>query len=441
MMNIPKFGFAGADKVPNHGEILDLLESIRSHDRVFVDTSGTSREGRKLLFCAVGKGPKVIGVTSGAHSDEPVGIATTFNFIKELTASSRYDELLKQYTFAIFPMLDPDGSALNEKWAKDLTYKSYFLHNYRNNQPAEDCEHGLPVSDAQEIRPEVDFFKKNIDRYRGRIEYYVTLHTTHVLGGSLFVVDRDFQDQKIIQGLSHLCHDHELPIWDYKPKGEATLTYIAPGFIGAPSVESYAEEYKNAPQILAMMKMSTYEYVLRRCGGKFGLISELPMYLASGDYVSLDEVDVPLIDLKRKSIEVDRSVHQQRIQDLEVIKRFQPEVNNPWYKAALFTMKVAPEGMANEESNLPRYEGKKAQKCDVTVEKLTPIENELKRHRLFIKCLEGNPRAAHVVKEHQDAFDSLFKEYESMFDLTPVPVKKQVEIQTGMILQGVESFT
>lgn len=438
-MNIPKFNFTGAEQVPSHKEVLELLDSIRGKKDVFVDTTGFSREGRQLLFCTIGRGPKVIGVTSGAHSDEPVGIATTYKFIRELTSSSHFDELLNNFTFAIFPMLDPDGSALNEAWAKDLTYKSYFLNNYRNNQPSEDCEHGIPVSETQEIRPEVAFFKKNIDRYKGRIEYYVTLHTTHVLGGSLFVVDRDFQNQKVIAGLSHLCEAHQLPIWDYKPKGDATLTYIAPGFIGAPSVESYAEEYKNAPQILAMMKMSTYEYVLRKCGGKFGLISELPMFLAGGDFISLEDVNVPLIDLKRRGLEIDRAVHQQRIQDMDIIKSYNPDQKNPWYKSALFTLKVAPEGMANEESNLPRYEGEKAQKCDVTTfEKLTPIENQLKRHRLFIKCLEGNQKASQLVQEHQKAFDSLFEKYENSFQLVPVSVKKQVEIQTGMILQGAQ---
>jgi len=438
-MNIPTFNFKGADRVPTHQNLLNLLESIRGKKNVFVDTTGRSREGRNLLFCSIGSGSKVIGVTSGAHSDEPVGIATTYNFIQELTTSSHFDELLEQFTFAIFPMLDPDGSALNESWTNDLTYRSYFLNNYRNNQPSEDCEHGIPISETQEIRPEMAFFKKNIDRYKSRIEYYVTLHTTHVLGGSLFVVDRDFQNQKIISGLSRLCTDYQLPLWDYQPNGDATLTYIAPGFIGAPSVNSYAEEYKNAPQILAMIKMSTYEYVLRKCGGKFGLISELPMYLAGGDFVSLGETDVPLSDLKRRGLEADRSVHQQRIRDIEEINGFLPNEKNPWYKAALFMLKAAPEGMANEESNLSRYEGKRAQKCDVaTFEQLTPIENELKRHRLFIKCLEGNPRASRLVQEHQKKFSSLFEKYESLFRLTPVPVQKQVEIQTGMILQGVQ---
>lgn len=78
-MNIPKFNFTGAEQVPSHKEVLELLESIRGKKDVFVDTTGFSREGRQLLFCAIGRGPKVIGVTSGAHSDEPVGIATTYN--------------------------------------------------------------------------------------------------------------------------------------------------------------------------------------------------------------------------------------------------------------------------------------------------------------------------------------------------------------------------
>jgi len=437
-MAIPKVNFTDVNRVPSHAEILSLLQEIQSMQNVFVDTSAQSRQGLPLLFCAIGKGPKVIGVSSGAHSDEPVGIATTYNFIRQLTSSSHFEDLLNQFTFAIFPMLDPDGSALNQKWARDLTYKSYFLNHYRNNQPAEDCEHGIPVADSQEIRPEVAFFKKNIDRYKGRIEYYVTLHTTHVLGGSLFVVDRDFQDKDAIAGLTRLCESHQLPIWDYRPQGDATLTYIAPGFIGAPSVESYAVQYKNAPQILAMLKMSTYEYVLRRCGGKFALIAELPMFLAGGDFVSLEEVEVSLMELKRRELEANRTVHQQRIQDLEMIRSFTPDPSNPWYQSALFSTKMAPEKISNEEGNLSKYAGLKAQRCDVALfEQLTPIDHALKRHRMFIKCLQENPRASGLVNEHQQAFDSLFQEYERQFPLIPVPLKKQVEIQTGMILQGV----
>lgn len=439
-MKRPQFTYSSITSIPQYQDFLNLFEKLKTEKDIFIDKDGLSREGRKLFFCAIGSGPKVIGVTSGAHSDEPVGLATTYNFIQELVLSDRFSQLLKEYTFAVFPMLDPDGSALNQVWAQKLDYKSYFLHHYRNNQPSEDCEHGIPVSDGQQIRPEVAFFKKNIDRYKGRIEYYVTLHTTHVLGGSLFVVDRDFQNQTIISGLSNLCLKHQLPIWDYRPKGDLTLTYIAPGFIGAPSVNSYAEEYKNAPQILAMLKMSTYEYVLRKCGGKFGLISELPMFLAHDDFVSIEEVDFPLDELKRKTIELDRKDYKNKVNDLEIIKKFQPNENNPWYKSALFTSKMAPERLNNEEKNISRYQDLKAHKCDVTTfEHITPIENELKRHRLFIKCLDSIASAKELISEHQQKFDQLFDQYEKIFKLTPVSLSKQVEIQTEMILQGVQN--
>lgn len=436
-MKIPQIDYTGSDCIPRHQDILDLFEKIKNRKDIFIDTSSLSREGRKLLFCAIGSGQKVVGVTAGAHSDEPIGIATTINFIKELTSSDRFAGLLSEYTFAIFPMLDPDGSAINEAWSRNLDYKTYFLHHYRNNQPAEDCEHGIPVSEAQTIRPEVAFFKKNIDRYKGRIEYYVTLHTTHVLGGSLFVVDRDFQNKKIISGLTNICKSHDLPIWDYRPKGDPTLTYIAPGFIGAPSVESYSEEYKNAPQILAMLKMSTYEYVLRKCGGKFGLISELPMFLVSEDFSSIEETNISISELKRRALELDREDYQYKTNDLKLIQSYQPNDENPWYKSALFTEKTAPERFDNEEKNLSRYEGLKAHKCDImALEQLMPIENELKRHRLFIKCLDGISSASSLVQKHQNDFDQLFSKYERTFNLKAVSTIKQVEIQTEMILQG-----
>jgi hypothetical protein len=441
MVSLSEFDFTDAQRVPTHPELLALLQSLRSQADVLIDTSGRSRQGRELLFCAIGTGAKVIGVTSGAHADEPVGIATSANLIRELTSKDRHQSLLSEFTFAIFPMLDPDGSALNERWANDCSYRSYFLHHYRNNQPAEDCEHGIPIAEGQEIRPEVAFFKRNIDRYKSRIQFYVTLHTTHVLGGSLFVVDREFQDQRIIAGLSRLCADLDLPVWDYKPEGDATLTYIAPGFIGAPSVSSYAEEYKNSPSLLAMLRMSTYEYVLRHCGGHFGLISELPMQIASGDVVSLAKSEIPAVEVKRRMLENLRIVHEQQSLDLKMIEQFDPDPQNPWLRSASFASGMMPERIANDEANLEKLTGLKADVCDVaSVEKLMPLERELNRHRLFIKALERNAKAAHLVQEHQLAFDSLFPKYTHTYGLSPVPILKQVMIQTGMILQGLLSL-
>ena len=426
-------------RVPSHRELIDGLKHLEREfpAQIRVSTDGRSKKGKELAFVEIGTGERVIAVTAGAHSDEPTGIATCFYLIKNLLQNQEFKFLTENYKFVFHPMLDPDGAELNYTWAaKEFSFYEYLKNYYRNNIPSEDCEHGIPVSSGQSIRPELEFFKRNIDRFKGCIDYYITLHTTPHLGGSGFLLSAKSGVQETIDTLTKVCDYFGVPVMDVDTYGEDGLERIAPGFLTVPRMMKVAEKYRDNPEILSQIKMPTYEYVDHFLGAPICMISELP-YIIDTKLQDMRESEVDLIDLKRRELEQSRK-HILRTQEaVAELKRLGVDEENPWFRSAEFAARFALDEVSGQEAQLERYRGIKAKNYDLHDVQVSGLKAELNLHKLYIHSLKDRPEHRSIFDAHCRAFDEIYEQLESLIDYKVVPLTTQVRVQTAMILSGV----
>ena len=222
-------------RVPSFSELKSYL--LKQHEQQCLELfiNGRSFKDNEIFFVKIGNGQKKIAITGGAHADEPIGVATCFYFIKNLIENKEMAFLKSEFTFLIHPCLDPDGAQLNYAWANSYSYPDYLLKNFRNNNPANDVEHGIPVKEGQVIRPELKTLMNNLLPYKNNLDFYVTLHTTHTLGGSLVLLFGDKNIDELVDVFSKYAANFGSPVMDYKPRpDEDGLTYLAPGFLKSP---------------------------------------------------------------------------------------------------------------------------------------------------------------------------------------------------------------
>lgn len=447
---------------PEWNYFLNLAEKLSNNQSVQILRGQKSNEGRDLIAFAIGHGKKIIGVTSGAHADEPVGVLTQVYLMDLLLNHPRYTHLLNEYTFLCQPLVDPDGYVLNSTWFKNpLNFKDYFLHNYRNNKPAEDCEHGIPFQKGQISRPEMVFVKNNIDKFKGNFEYYVTLHSSHVLPGACFVFDQDHQDTQLRNKISNLCHKYSLPLMDYKVKGDDTMKYLGPGFIGSPTVKTLMDRYKNNPEILSQIKMTTYEYAQTVGGAKSAYISELPIWLSTG-FDNYNDSKMSMNELKSKQFYLTKEYLQQLEKIESELTPLSISESNPWYSSLKMSIKRGKFELQNAESKLETYDGF-AQELEVKELLATPVENAMKAYKYAIKSTEIIHRSPisksnlndivlnefksdqfvinsqTLRKKYLNLFNTAANQYEKIMGLKNLSIKTQVEIQLGLIFSGIEN--
>ncbi|NJN57082.1 MAG: hypothetical protein HC879_06040 [Leptolyngbyaceae cyanobacterium SL_5_9] len=76
-----------------------------------------------------------------------------------------------------------------------LIYWDYLRHYHRDNRP-EDIEHGIPTpKTTQDCRPELEAIA-NFYRRFSKIHFYVTLHSTNVFPGAVFLVSQKLRCQQ-----------------------------------------------------------------------------------------------------------------------------------------------------------------------------------------------------------------------------------------------------
>ena len=90
----------------------------RSGGLVRVVERGSSAEGRPLLVLAAGTGPEKVLLWSQMHGDEPTATCALVDLLSHVVATR--DEpatraLLSRLTLLVLPMLNPDGTARNDR--------------------------------------------------------------------------------------------------------------------------------------------------------------------------------------------------------------------------------------------------------------------------------------------------------------------------------------
>jgi hypothetical protein len=424
---------------PTFNYFYDFSNTIKNHKFIKVIQNSFSQNGNPLVAFEIGNGPKVIGLTAGAHADEPIGVLTLKYFIETITKRSEFEKLLEKYTFIIHPLVDPDGYKLNTKWfTNPIKYENYYLNNFRNNNPTHDCEHGIPFQSGQSIRPEMKFVKENLDLFKNRFDYYVTLHSSHILPGACFVFDQNNKNVSLREKITTLCENYQLPMMDYKVQGEDTLTYLGPGFIGGPNVSKMLEQYKNQPEVLSQIKMTTYEYAQEFCGAKTAFISELPIWLSSGfdDYT---DSNMTMNEYMEKSF-LEKKEYMKNLEDIKkMIDKFNSDENNIWIKTINTSLSRGPAHLRESEKKLGSYEGF-AQGMLVSELTVQKIESKMKLLKYGIKALEENADASSIVNDWLSEFNQNVKIYERQLNLVQLSIKTQVEIQLGLIFSGIENL-
>ncbi|MFK4145297.1 M14 family zinc carboxypeptidase [Streptomyces sp. NPDC004065] len=146
---------------------------------------GTSRAGTPLWLLSVGHGPRQALVVAGPHANEPVGGATVLRLAERvLTAGGAGEDT--DVTWNLLLCLDPDGSRRNEDWLTGpYTLGHYFRHFFRPGfleQPE-----WLPDGAASAALPETRALLAVQDELRPFLQ--VSLHGVDVGGGFVEVTD------------------------------------------------------------------------------------------------------------------------------------------------------------------------------------------------------------------------------------------------------------
>jgi hypothetical protein len=418
-------------------EMSKYMNELSRIPGITIQKIGSSREGREIFAIEIGTGDKHVFAIGGAHADEPTGTVTLVHLAREL---AKLKKSITEYTFFFIPQLDPDGAALNWQWMKEpYFYKNFARFNYRNNNPENDVEHGIPILEEQTMRQEVEAFKTFIDGI-GKIDYYITLHTTHLLGGALFVVClQDMNQTKtIINFLTTQCRNHGIEMMDIELYGQMGIERLAPGFITAPRVEDFQKFYKDHPDILKKIKMNTYQYALERCGAKLSLISELP-FLVDPELNNTEETKMSRYDLEMEDIRRGEKLLEQRRKLWDKLKGYpQTEDSQFWSHYYEFMLEMAPQGIEAQRADADRYKGKYAKMCELTELNTQPFTAHYSLGLMGMRRLAGlkTKDAVSQYKKYETMFEQGWAEYEKRISYWLLPLAEQVKLQSAMILAG-----
>ena len=99
----------------DHEEVQRRLKAVAAADpnRYFLDTVGTSIEGRSIDMITTGRGPFRVLLWSQMHGDEPTATAAlfdVFSYFQRHPDDPAVRRILSSLTLYVVPMLNPDGA-------------------------------------------------------------------------------------------------------------------------------------------------------------------------------------------------------------------------------------------------------------------------------------------------------------------------------------------
>jgi hypothetical protein len=239
-------------------------------------------------------------------------------------------------------------------------------------------------------------------------------------------------------GIEKACERFGLQMMDYQPRGEDGITYLSKGFLGAPYASDMLEKYNNHPEILAMLKMTTYEYAETKCGAKITMISELPIWLDQR-LVDTSDAKESVGDIKAAKLAHTKRVLPEMRAAIAELKGRGASEQTPWLKNAIFGVRMIDKTLPDAEAETEKFANTRATKADlVDIEKL-PIEEAIKLHQLYIKCLPEVAENQHLLDHHKNAFEAAVKKLEQISELRLLDLQTQIKIQAAMIFQGIEN--
>lgn len=422
--------------VPSFNELKSFL--IDQHDKKTLELTvgGKSANNHEIFFVKIGNGPKKVAITGGAHSDEPIGIATCFYLLKNLIENKELGFLKSEFTFLMHPCLDPDGALLNYSWANSYSYPDYLLKNFRNNNPARDVEHGIPVKEGQEIRPELKTLMINLLPYKNQLDFYVTLHTTHTLGGSLVLLFGDKDITELMNDFSKQAKQIGSPVMDYKPRpDEDGLIYLAPGFLKSPSYKDFLKLLKDNPSALDGYKMTTYEWASTELNAPLCMIAEFP-YLQEEKMDNTTPSSIDYTEFKKESLNSNIEIYHRICDKLKIVESYKIDKDNFWYKKAIIFREHALKSYQKDDKFFDQFNGMKATLGEIYYREIEKIESEMKPYILMYHVLKDVPEAKQEIDSALIEMAKLSTKWEQTTSGKLLNTEKQIRLQLLMILAG-----
>ncbi len=256
------------------------------HHSFAVETIGISRGGRDLHAITLGTGPRPVGITAGAHADEPTGPMAAMALVRFLLTAPEAVSLLEQHTFRICPQVNPDGAAANAAWFHlPLDPLLYFRHVVRE-LPGDDVEFGYPAPGHIHDEPNVRPANRAVAAFLARANHYsfhASLHSMATAEGAWFLIGREFISTTEPLRRTLAAHAGRLgfPLHDTERQGEKGFTRIAPGFCTTPRSDAMREHFlaQDDPHTAGLFKLNSMEFVQRLGGNPLVMVSEMPLFL------------------------------------------------------------------------------------------------------------------------------------------------------------------
>lgn len=421
-------------------EMKEYVDKLVEEQGLISNNIGLSREGRPIYSIEFGRGEKKVVAVGGAHANEPTGTVTLLHLAKELSKPEQSHHF-KEYKFFFIPQLDPDGAVKNWEWMKrPYSYKNYERFYYRNNNPEVDVENGIPVSSDQTVIPEIKAFKTWID-YISPIDYYITLHTTHVTGGAVFCVktcDMKKYLDPVIEFLTHRCREHKLEMCNVDIYGKYGIKVIAPGFLTSSSLKEVQELFKENPERLKKIKMTTIQYARERCGAKLSLVAELP-FIIEPELNNKEETKISYYDCVMESIRRSEKFFIKKKDLWDELKDFPyTEESKIWKEFYEFMFYRHPGDIDSALKDTDRYKGKFAKMHSLHSMTLGRFAEEYTIALMGMRRLSGleTEHARELYKKYKKLFEDGWNNYEKHFSYRILSLYEQVELQAGMIMAG-----
>lgn len=426
-------------KIPSFDELKQFLLKEKNSNRLELIINGYTANKREVFFVKIGHGKKNIAITGGAHADEPFGIATCYTLIKNLVDNTEFEFLKEEFTFLIHPCLDPDGAVTNYTWANSNSYPDYLLKNFRNNDPSNDVEHGIPVKENQNIRPELLVLMNNLLPYKGKLNFYVTLHTTHTLGGSLVLLFGEQKLETFIETFSEKAKSLGCPVMDYKPREDEGLTYIAPGFLKSPSYNDFLKTFKDNPSALDSYKMTTYEWANLKLDCPICMIAEFP-YLLNSQMDNASPSEVFYKDFEKKTLAFNIKIYHMICEQLELAEKYNIDKNSVWYKKAALFRQHALKSYQKDETHFEQFNDQMAPMGQVDYQPLQQIESEMKPWILLYHLLKDVPEAKSEFDKGINEFEKLSLQWADTNKGKLLSLEQQIKLQSLMIFSGMSEL-
>jgi hypothetical protein len=276
---------------------------------------------------------------------------------------------------------------------------------------------------------------KNLLPYKGNLNFYVTLHTTHTLGGSLVLLFGEKKLDAFIELFTNKAQELGCPVMDYKPREDEGLTYIAPGFLKSPSYNDFLKAFKDNPSALDNYKMTTYEWANLKLDCPLCMIAEFP-FLQDPRIDNTNPSDISYEDFEKNNLAFNIKIYHMVCEQLKVVEKYSIDKNSIWYRKAALFREHALKSYQKDEKHFEQFIGQMAPSGEVYYQPIQQIEGEMKPWILSYHLLREIPEAKSDLDKGMKELEKLSKQWNATNKGNLLTLEQQIKLQSLMIFSG-----